>query len=375
MAGSIIRKFTKWFFISLNIIGCVVFLLTCLSPVVSPVQFGLSGFLAMAAPYVIGLLIFSVIFWLIAKPIVALVPIITLLIGYKQVSVAFAWHPLNTFSNENKSDSALRIISWNVRGMYGVSTNDYKQKRNRNEIASLINDLNPDIICLQEFNNSISEKNKSAHNIDLFTGKCPHYYFSRDFKSKNLMFFGGSILFSKYPIIDSGKIKFPGNFAESLIYADIVKGKDTIRVFTTHLQSFQFSETDYANIEKLKDPDAEALEASESIYSKMKLAFTRRTQQADMVRKAIDKSPYPSFVCGDFNDVPNSYTYFKIRGGLQDAFLATSFGIGKSYNALAPTLRIDYIMPDNNFNVTQFDMVDEGLSDHHMLVTDISLKK
>ena len=189
------------------------------------------------------------------------------------------------------------------------------------------------------------------------------------------MFFGGSILFSKYPIIDSGKIKFPGNFAESLIYADIVKGKDTIRVFTTHLQSFQFSETDYANIEKLKDPDAEALEASENIYSKMKLAFTRRTEQADMVRKTIDKSPYPSFVCGDFNDVPNSYTYFKIRGGLQDAFLATSFGIGKSYNALAPTLRIDYIMPDNNFNVTQFDMVDEGLSDHHMLVTDISLKK
>ncbi len=80
-------------------------------------------------------------------------------------------------------------------------------------------------------------------------------------------------------------------------------------------------------------------------------------------------------MCGDFNDVPNSYTYFHIRGYRQDAFLAKGFGIGKSFNALAPTLRIDYILPDTTFNIHQFDMVDEDLSDHFMLVTDISLKK
>jgi endonuclease/exonuclease/phosphatase family metal-dependent hydrolase len=41
---------------------------------------------------------------------------------------------------------------------------------------------------------------------------------------------------------------------------------------------------------------------------------------------------------------------------------------------LAPTLRIDYILPDNNFYIQQFDLVDEDLSDHLMLVTDLGIK-
>jgi endonuclease/exonuclease/phosphatase family metal-dependent hydrolase len=79
-------------------------------------------------------------------------------------------------------------------------------------------------------------------------------------------------------------------------------------------------------------------------------------------------------ICGDFNDVPNSYTYFHIRKDWQDAFLQTSLGIGRTYLALALTLRIDYILPDKNFYILQFDLVDEDLSDHLMLVADIGIK-
>ncbi len=79
-------------------------------------------------------------------------------------------------------------------------------------------------------------------------------------------------------------------------------------------------------------------------------------------------------MCGDFNDVPNSYTYFHIRQNWQDVFLATSMGIGRTYLNIAPTLRIDYILPDNHFKIIQFDMVDENLSDHLMLIADLGLK-
>jgi len=117
------------------------------------------------------------------------------------------------------------------------------------------------------------------------------------------------------------------------------------------------------------------LESSESIYAKMKRAFSLRSRQAISVKNVMDSCVYASVICGDFNDVPNSYTYFHIRGKRQDAFLSSSFGIGKSYSALAPTLRIDYILPDNHFEVKQFEMIDEGLSDHHLLVADLSMKK
>jgi len=38
-------------------------------------------------------------------------------------------------------------------------------------------------------------------------------------------------------------------------------------------------------------------------------------------------------------------------------------------------LRIDYILPDTFFIVRQFDMIDETLSDHSMLVSDLKLRK
>lgn len=107
----------------------------------------------------------------------------------------------------------------------------------------------------------------------------------------------------------------------------------------------------------------------------MKLAFKRRGKQTNIVTTEIAKSPYPSVICGDFNDVPNSYTYFQIKGNRQDAFLKKSFGIGRTFNSLALTLRIDYILPTKDFTVHQFGLIDEGLSDHTMLVSDLSLNK
>lgn len=374
MAGQFIRKFTKWFFLSVNIICCLLFLLACLSIFVSPARWPLIGFLSIGVPYLVAVLLLFIIFWLIAKPVLSIISVVSLLIGWKQLAVIFAWH-FSVGFNETKKNENIRVLTWNVRGMYGISNSSYTQHRNRTEIAALIKKLEADVVCLQEFNNVVNKNNPGDTNIELFAKNYPYHYYSQDFTSKNGAYSSGVIIYSKYKIIGKGKVKFNGEKAESLIYVDILRITDTVRVFTTHLQSFEFTKEDYENIEKIKDTNDEVLEASESIYSKMKRAFLLRTEQANMVKMAIDKSPYASVICGDFNEVPNSYVYFHIRGNRQDAFLASSFGIGKSYSALAPTLRIDYILPDNHFNVNQFEMVDQGLSDHHLLVADLSMKK
>ena len=82
---------------------------------------------------------------------------------------------------------------------------------------------------------------------------------------------------------------------------------------------------------------------------------------------------YPVIFCGDFNDVPNSYTYFTVRGNMQDAFLEKGSGIGRSFTSISPTLRIDYILTSNDFSVLQFDRNKRKYSDHYMLVTDLKL--
>lgn len=373
MAGKFLRRFSKRIFIYLTVLVCAIFLGSCLAPYLNPAKWWLIGFLGLSVPYVVIILVFAIIFWLIFKPRWALLPFLTLLVGWKQLSVLFAINPLRDFV-EAKTDSTIRIVDWNVGSMYGLSENKDKRKHNRTEIAGAIIKLQPDIICLQEFNHSYTQ-GPEADNIGLFTKDYPYYYFSKDYNKRNGFYTSGSVIFSRYPIIDSGKIKYPGKYGESLIFCDVHLKNDTVRIYTSHLQSFQFTETDYSGMEKIREQDDEALEASRSIFTKMKLAFTKRGEQAEIVRNEIDSTPYPSIMCGDFNDVPNSFTYFHIRGNRKDAFLEKDFGIGRSYISLAPTLRIDYILPQPLFRVLQFDMVDEDLSDHLMLVSDVSLKK
>ena len=374
MARSILRRITKRFLLVSTILLCVLFLLACLTPYLNPANWWFIGFLGLLLPYIIILLVFCIIFWLFAKPILAIIPFISLCIGWKQINVLFAYHFTASFKPENKADSTIRLITWNVGSMYGMSNDQEKKKLDRIEIANDIKNLEPDIICLQEFNHSYTQ-GTGADNIGLFKEKYPYYFFSKDYDKRNGFYQSGSIIFSKFPIIDSGKITYPSPIAESFIYADIIKGMDTFRVYTVHLQSFKFKSADYADMEKIKARDEEALVASKNIFKKMQIAFSRRGIQANTIHDFVEQDKYKSIVCGDFNDVPGSYTYFHIRNNRQDAFLRKNFGVGRTYLSLAPTLRIDYILPDKNFNVLQFDMVDEGLSDHFMLVADLSIKK
>ncbi|MBS1935054.1 MAG: endonuclease/exonuclease/phosphatase family protein, partial [Bacteroidetes bacterium] len=157
------------------------------------------------------------------------------------------------------------------------------------------------------------------------------------------------------------------------IAADINVNGDTIRVFTTHLQSVLFRSKDFRDLETIKNVDDSVLQASKSIVKKLRHAYSLRSGQADLVRGQLDKSPYPSIICGDFNDVPNSYTYFHIRGNKQDAFIKKGLGIGRTYVNLSPTLRIDYILADPEFSVLQCKRFNLPYSDHHPVVADLQL--
>lgn len=367
MAKNAFRRATKTVLISINAFVSLLFLTACLSPYLNPTHWWLIGFTGLIIPYVVLVLIFFLIFWLTVKPVLVWIPLLTLGIGWQQISVMFAWHPGSGFSKK-RHDNIIRIVDWNVQSFNGLSKSKEVQKMIRNDVVASILKWQPDVICLQEFNNATT-----ADNISLFAKQYRYHFFSKDYQRANGSYQSGCIIFSKFPIVDSGKVKYP--VAESLIYADILKGEDTIRVFTTHLQSFKFKKEDYNDIEKIREQEDEDLAASKNIFRKMRLAFSRRGIQANMVREEIDKSPHPSILCGDFNDVPNSYAYFHIRGYRQDAFLQKGFAIGRTFIALAPTLRIDYILPTTEFTIKQFEMVDEGLSDHIMLVTDVLLQK
>lgn len=278
----------------------------------------------------------------------------------------------------------MRLMSWNV-AQFDVLYNK-KNPDIRNSMMELINQYQPDIACFQEmvagdtlFNlNTEYYRTYSFFPVYEFAEKLnfKDYHFSYNFKDDFLSHqHFGLIIFSKFPIINKHTLRFyPYDYNSNFQYADIVKGKDTFRVFNIHLQSLKFTE---GNLEYINNPSIESkddIEKSKKLLGKFRISFTKRKLQADHIRNEMDKSPYPVIICGDFNDVPNSYAYQTIGKSLQNAFVEKGAGIGRTFSGISPTLRIDNIFVDKKYTVDQFVLLHKKLSDHFPIIADINKK-
>src|SRR4051812_42400533 len=94
--ASIVRSTVKKILFALTIILCSVYLFTLFIPFLNPQHWWLIGFLGLTFPYLFFMLLFVFFFWLIVKPKLALLPLIIILMGTKQLLVTFAFHTTNT---------------------------------------------------------------------------------------------------------------------------------------------------------------------------------------------------------------------------------------------------------------------------------------
>ena len=367
------RLFTKRFLIICNAGIVFFFLLACLAPYLNPQRWWFVAFLGIGFPFLLLVVILFMLWWLFIKRKFALISAIALLIGIKSISIFFAFHIPQKF-NDKKKDGAIRVATWNVARFIEMKRNNNKGSQTRLKMMDLIQQQDADIFCMQEFFHS----NDSAWypNLPYIRSHLnyPYYYYSHDNDGDN--HFIGSVIFSRYPIIDSGMVRYPRpTLPEALMYTDIRVNNDTIRIYTTHLQSFELKKSDYEKIDRLKGAEGGMVSDSRTIFSKLRAGIRQRKLQADIVKQVLEDSPYPFLFCGDLNDVPNSYTYYTVRGDLQDAFLKKGFGVGRTFSALSPTLRIDYIFADKNFKIDQFNRVIKNYSDHYLILSDLHLKK
>jgi endonuclease/exonuclease/phosphatase family metal-dependent hydrolase len=373
-----LRTFTRRLFITLNILTVILFLLACASSFLHPDRWWLISLLGLIFPlllllvlafFVAGLFMSSYRPW-------ALLSLTALLIGWSNIHSFLAMHPGKAFTTA-KAPGALRVLTWNVRSFDEYITRKKGASGHRIKMLNFIDSLHPDVLCLQEFFESYHPAD--TPNIPYIEQQLhfPYHFFSRDYGRYDGKWSSGVIIFSRYPIVDSMIMHYskPDGVAatESLIAADIQVGDDTVRVFTTHLQSVLFRSKDFHDLEIIRNVDDSILMASRSIAKKLAYAVRHRGDQAEEVRVRLDRSPFPGIICGDFNDVPNSYTYFTIRGNWKDAFLQKGFGIGRTYVHISPTLRIDYILADPQFDILQCRKFSLPWSDHNPVVADLKL--
>ena len=361
------RKRINQFFIAVYIGIVFFFLLVSLVPFLHPSKFWFISLLGLVYPYLLVAVFLCFVISLILKSRWAILSLAAMLIGWQQIAVLFAFHTVKDFKFD-KSENTLRVLSWNVSSWTEnhYSTDDAGRMGLRNLMMDAVQEQNADVLCFQEFFESYAPELYPANIPVLKKMGFQYSYFSPSLRMMNGGLAGGLCVFSKYPITDTVFYKADSTSnAEGLSIAVVQFKNKTIRIINSHLESPRLARHEYSAVNEVTE--------SRSVFGKIKRAYSMRSKQAELIRSIVDTSKAPVIVCGDFNDVPNSYTYFKIKGNLQDAFLKQGFGIGRTFQYISPTLRIDYIFADPSLKIQQFAKPNYKYSDHYLQVVDIEL--
>jgi endonuclease/exonuclease/phosphatase family metal-dependent hydrolase len=254
-----------------------------------------------------------------------------------------------------ESEKNFTVMSYNVRLFNVFKWIDRDDVPS--QIVNFINDKNPDILCIQEYSTSAD--------IDLKV--YPHKYILMAGDQIKT----GQAIFSKFPIINEGNIVFP-NSNNNVIFADIKKGKETIRVYNMHLQSIKIS----PDVTEIND-DINVMNQSKSqkLLKRISKAFKQQQQQAELFKEHKNDCSYPLIVCGDMNNSAFSYVYRNIKGKLRDSFEEAGKGFGATYKFRYYPARIDYIFADEKMKVKKFESFsDFENSDHYPIMTQLSFE-
>nr|WP_282189244.1 endonuclease/exonuclease/phosphatase family protein [Maribellus sp. YY47] len=308
-----------------------------------PALFGL------AYPFFLFGNIAFIVFWLVFKKRFALFSLLAILLGFGFLGRFYQ------FSGASSESSDIKVLSYNVRHFTGGDDKSAR-KLNAADFVSFFAEQKADIICLQESrlrrNNvfNLAETVSKLENIK-------HYQFA----SSSSTF--GSVTMTRFPIVDMGEIRFEGTRNIS-IYTDVKVETDTIRIYNIHLQSYHIDRHNYAMLEAADTEEEMRKEAAKVLLKQMRDGWKMRAVQVEAIRKHMDESPYPVIVCGDFNDSPASYSYQTLSKGMEDAFINSGKGVGRTYVGDLPSFRIDYILYSNSMKAYNFETIDLPYSDH-----------
>ncbi len=333
-------NFLNKIIVLVNSILAILLLLSYLLPYISPEKVPIFTIISLAVPVLLALNIFFIIYWIIKLKKYFTISLISIILGIGYISNIYKFSEKKIFLNDD-----LKVMSYNVRlfNHYNWSTDSTIVKK----ISSFIAEKEPDVLSIQEY--------YDAENLQL---KYPYQFI----KTKSNFNKFGLAIFSKFKIINSGSLDLKES-ANNIIYTDILKDKDTIRVYNIHLESLKMN-TSQENFGIIN---------SDKLLEQMEASFQKQAKQVELFLQHEKKWDGKKILCGDFNNTAFSWVYRELSNEKQDAFKEAGKGLGKTFNYWYP-LRIDFILTDANFDINNFKTFNVPYSDHYPILARLNLK-
>jgi endonuclease/exonuclease/phosphatase family metal-dependent hydrolase len=340
-------------------------LISLLAPYIHPANTTtLAAWFGLAYPFLLAGNLLFLFFWLGQRKKWGILLSLVLLPGLYAAGAYVQFRSPQSQKSADETDKPMRLLSLNAQ-LFG----HFQSQVTSHLIANAMANENPDIICIQEFLHR-GQGDTSTLSVFFKRTGLPYSYFERLNDGRKYGDYGMLIL-SRHKQINRGSVQIARNTGNMCIWADMVNGDDTFRVYNLHLQSIRFGRADYQFIHKGAEDNENRLRGSANILRRLNRAWHLRAAQSDSIRKHMESSPFPVIVCGDFNDVPLSYVYRRIGENLHDAFRSSGSGIDRTYQGPFPSFRIDYILHHAHFTAQNYQSIADVPSDHKMLRVDL----
>lgn len=312
----------------------ILFLLlgTLLNAYVPPKIFPWFNLLSLGFPVLIILYVMLTVFWVFSWKKRAFV---FMFAGLAFINPVKRWV---NYSSPESGNSDIKIVSFNTRA----------GGRGSAETGPYLKSLDADVLLLQE----------DAGIIYRFDG----------YQKANPG--GGLTILTKHRIVkqqlidpQDENVRIPG------LQVDIeIKGK-VYRFIDVYLNPFRFQK-DMVRLNGNTDTDEQKIK---DVVKRLIPTFKKHQDQVTLIREAIDNSPYPVILAGDFNSVPNSYEYYHLSEGLEDAFVEAGIGSATSFHDYKFPIRIDYIFSSQSLKAISY-KVDRSvsISDHYPVIVKFS---
>ena len=354
--------------IIINVISVVGLLVTGYSYILSPIDWpylSLMGYFFPAFLFSNGLFL---ALWVFVNWRYLFIPVIGFIAAYQPLSL---YCPFFTSASvdeaEYSSQTKLTILSYNTYdwGKYDKTVEDGKVS-----VIEYIANQKPDIVCLQES----ALDSKALELVKDYMPEMKYHTSIRNDDDKN-----GVVLafLSKYPINKEKNLEIPSKSnAAGAIWVD-VNGKQLL-VVNCHLETQSLSLSEKEGFSRLVhgvangEVERDSMKSGSKFYlKKLSASAQKRAPQAELVSEFIkENSNISTIVCGDFNDIPLSYTHHIISNGLTDCYQKRGRGFGFSYCHNAMRVRIDHILCSPDINPIKCWVDDEiKLSDHYPIIS------